>query len=114
MSDEKPNTNIDRRRFLTVVGATGAGAVALTGCSTDRVQKLIPYMVGNEDQIPGIATYYASSCTECAAACGLAFRVKDAHKTGRRWSNALSKSWLVRSSRTPDLASSSFRPTPAM
>ena len=77
MSDQKPDNQLDRRRFLTVVGATGVGAVALTGCSTDRVQKLIPYMVGNEDQIPGIATYYASSCTECAAACGLHVRTRE-------------------------------------
>ena len=77
MSDEILNSSIDRRRFLTVVGATGAGAVALSGCSTDRVQKLIPYMVGNEDQIPGIATFYASSCTECAAGCGLHVRTRE-------------------------------------
>ncbi len=77
MSDQTPDNKLDRRRFLTVVGATGAGAAALSGCTTDRVQKLIPYMVGNEDQIPGIATYYASSCTECAAACGLHVRTRE-------------------------------------
>ena len=77
MSDQKPDKTLDRRRFLTVVGATGAGAAALSGCSTDRVQKLVPYLVGSEDQIPGIATYYASSCTECAAACGLHVRTRE-------------------------------------
>ncbi|MBW8773385.1 MAG: hypothetical protein JF590_08870, partial [Gemmatimonadetes bacterium] len=77
MSDEILNSQIDRRRFLTVVGATGAGAVALSGCTTDRVQKLIPYMVGDEDQIPGIATFYASSCTECSAGCGLHVRTRE-------------------------------------
>ncbi|HEU4570967.1 MAG TPA: molybdopterin-dependent oxidoreductase [Gemmatimonadales bacterium] len=77
MSDEKPENAIDRRRFLTVVGATGAGAAALSGCSTDRVQKLIPYLVQSEDQIPGVATYYASSCAECAAGCGLHVRTRE-------------------------------------
>lgn len=77
MSDEKPNTTIDRRRFLTVVGVTGAGAVALSGCADDRAQKLIPYLVGNEDEVPGIATYYASSCAECAAGCGLHVRTRE-------------------------------------
>jgi anaerobic selenocysteine-containing dehydrogenase/Fe-S-cluster-containing dehydrogenase component len=77
MSDEKPNNSIDRRRFLTVVGATGAGAAALSGCSTDRVQKLVPYLVGNEDQIPGIATFYASSCTECSTGCGVHVRTRE-------------------------------------
>jgi hypothetical protein len=38
MSDQKPENSLDRRKFLTVVGATGAGAVALSVCSNDRVQ----------------------------------------------------------------------------
>jgi len=62
---------ISRRRFLSVVGVTGAGAAALSGCSTDKVEKLIPYLVQAEDQVPGIATIYASTCTECSAGCGL-------------------------------------------
>jgi anaerobic selenocysteine-containing dehydrogenase/Fe-S-cluster-containing dehydrogenase component len=78
MSEQKPESKVDRRKFLTVVGATGAGAAALSGCSTDRVQKLVPYLVGSEDQIPGVATYYASTCTECAAGCGLHVRTREA------------------------------------
>jgi molybdopterin-containing oxidoreductase family iron-sulfur binding subunit len=76
MSDET-RTTIDRRKFLTVVGVTGAGAVALSGCSTDKVEKLVPYLVQSEDQIPGIPTYYASTCTECAAACGLHVKTRE-------------------------------------
>ncbi|MGH7590942.1 MAG: hypothetical protein ACREL2_05850, partial [Gemmatimonadales bacterium] len=77
MSDETPKT-IDRRKFLTVVGVTGAGAAALSGCSTERVEKLVPYLVQSEDQIPGIPTYYASTCTECAAGCGLHVKTREA------------------------------------
>jgi anaerobic selenocysteine-containing dehydrogenase/Fe-S-cluster-containing dehydrogenase component len=62
---------MDRRKFLTVVGVTGVGTAALSGCSTEKVEKLIPYMVQSEDQIPGLPTVYASTCTECAAGCGL-------------------------------------------
>jgi len=76
MADE-PQSTIDRRRFLTVLGASGAGAVALSGCSTDRVEKLIPYLVQSEDQIPGVATWYASSCTECPTGCGLHVRTRE-------------------------------------
>ncbi len=76
MPDEVPDT-IDRRRFLTVLGVTGAGAAALSGCSTDRIEKLVPYLVQSEDQVPGIATYYASTCTECAAACGLHVKTRE-------------------------------------
>jgi len=68
---------LDRRRFLTVLGTSGAGAVALSGCSTDRVEKLIPYLVQAEDQVPGVATYYASSCTECASGCGVHVRTRE-------------------------------------
>jgi molybdopterin-containing oxidoreductase family iron-sulfur binding subunit len=77
MADEPKPTSIDRRRFLTVLGTTSAGAAVLSGCSTDRVQKLIPYMVQSEDQVPGVSTYYASTCTECSAGCGLHVRTRE-------------------------------------
>ena len=74
---EESGSTIDRRRFLTVLGTTSAGAAALGGCSTDRVEKLIPYLVQAEDQVPGVATYYASSCTECTSGCGLHVRTRE-------------------------------------
>jgi len=76
--DETQDSGMDRRRFLTVLGVTGAGTAALGGCSTDRVQKLIPYLVQSEDQVPGIPTFYASTCTECAAGCGLHVKTREA------------------------------------
>jgi anaerobic selenocysteine-containing dehydrogenase/Fe-S-cluster-containing dehydrogenase component len=77
MSDETPKEGMDRRRFLTVLGATGAGAMAVSGCSTERIEKLVPYMVQSEDQVPGIPTYYASTCTECSAGCGLHVKTRE-------------------------------------
>jgi len=72
MADEQTAPDgISRRRFLSVVGVTSAGAAALSGCSTDKVEKLIPYLVQSEDQVPGIPTIYASTCTECSAGCGV-------------------------------------------
>ncbi len=76
MTDE--TQRIDRRRFLTVLGVTGAGTAALSGCSTGKVEKLIPYLVQDEDQVPGIPTWYASTCTECAAGCGLHVKTREA------------------------------------
>jgi molybdopterin-containing oxidoreductase family iron-sulfur binding subunit len=68
---------MDRRKFLTVLGVSGGGALALSGCSTSRVEKLVPYLVQSEDQIPGVATYYASTCTECDAGCGVHVRTRE-------------------------------------
>jgi anaerobic selenocysteine-containing dehydrogenase/Fe-S-cluster-containing dehydrogenase component len=76
MAEEVPNT-IDRRKFLTVLGVTGGGVAMLSGCSTDRIQKLVPYLVQSEDQVPGLPTIYASTCTECAAGCGLHVRTRE-------------------------------------
>jgi molybdopterin-containing oxidoreductase family iron-sulfur binding subunit len=73
-----PN-QIDRRRFLKVLGVTGAGAAALSACGIgpEPTEKLIPYLIQPEDQIPGTATYYASTCRECAAGCGIHVRVRE-------------------------------------
>ena len=76
MPDDTPQ-QMDRRRFLTVLGVTGAGTAALTGCSTGQVEKLIPYLVQSEDQVPGIPTWYASTCTECPAGCGLHVKTRE-------------------------------------
>ena len=66
---------LDRRDFLKLVGA-GAGAAASAGCQ-DPVSKLIPYVVQPEEITPGIAVYYASTCTECPAACGLHVKTRE-------------------------------------
>jgi molybdopterin-containing oxidoreductase family iron-sulfur binding subunit len=70
---------MNRRRFLKVLGATGGGAAVLAGCGVDEKaqHKLIPYLVPPDDQIPGVATYYASTCRECAAGCGIHVRTRE-------------------------------------
>jgi len=71
--------SIDRRRFLKVLGVTGAGAAALSSCGIgpEPTERLIPYLIQPEDQIPGTATYYATTCRECAAGCGVRVRVRE-------------------------------------
>jgi len=71
--------SIDRRRFLKVLGVTGAGAAALSSCGIgpEPTERLIPYLIQPEDQIPGIATYYATTCRECPAGCGVQVRVRE-------------------------------------
>jgi molybdopterin-containing oxidoreductase family iron-sulfur binding subunit len=70
---------MNRRRFLKVLGVTGGGAAALAGCGIgpEPTEHLIPYVVPPEGQIPGIATYYASTCRECSAGCGIQVKVRE-------------------------------------
>jgi len=70
---------INRRRFLKVLGVSGAGAAAVSACGIgpEPTERLIPYLIQPEDQIPGLATYYATTCRECAAGCGLHVRVRE-------------------------------------
>src|SRR5258708_33056139 len=71
--------SIDRRRFLKVLGVTGAGAAAVSACGIgpEPTERLIPYLIQPEDQIPGTATYYATTCRECAAGRGVRVRIRE-------------------------------------
>ena len=71
-----PKTVVKRREFLKVLGSTGAAATAV-GCSMERVEQLIPYVVSPDHTVPGVSTNYATICRECAAACGVIAEVRD-------------------------------------
>jgi anaerobic selenocysteine-containing dehydrogenase/Fe-S-cluster-containing dehydrogenase component len=70
---------INRRRFLKVLGVTGGGVAALSGCGIgpEPTQQFVPYLVPPEDQIPGLPTWYAGTCRECAAGCGVHVKVRE-------------------------------------
>ena len=66
-----------RRKFLQVAGVSTAG-VAATACLQDpKPGEWMPHAVGSEDVIPGIPTWYASTCRECAAGCGILVKTRD-------------------------------------
>jgi anaerobic selenocysteine-containing dehydrogenase/Fe-S-cluster-containing dehydrogenase component len=67
---------IKRRDFLKVVGVGGAGA-GLVGCSTEKVERLLPFVVPPEDVTPGVATWYTTVCQECPAGCGMWVRTRE-------------------------------------
>jgi molybdopterin-containing oxidoreductase family iron-sulfur binding subunit len=58
-----------RRNFLKAV--TLAGTAAAAGCSSESARKLIPYIIPPEDIVPGEAAWYATTCRECPAGCGI-------------------------------------------
>ena len=66
---------VKRREFLKVLGASGAALAA------DRLLrgtgKLIPYLVSPDETVPGVSTYYATTCRECSAACGIIAETRD-------------------------------------
>jgi len=69
-------SGVNRRGFLKVLSVTGA-ATAAVGCGTANVEKLIPYLVSPDQTTPGVSNYYATTCRECAAGCGLIVEGRD-------------------------------------
>ena len=73
---EEQKQGTSRRTFLKVLGAAGATTAAI-GCSSNTGEKLIPYLVQPDETVPGVSNYYASTCRECAAGCGVLLEVRD-------------------------------------
>ena len=69
---------INRRQFIQLTGLTGA-AVALSGCTVNlqEYEKLEPYVVPPEDALPGQNIWYASTCRQCPAGCGIIVRISN-------------------------------------
>ncbi|MCC7053451.1 MAG: 4Fe-4S dicluster domain-containing protein [Gemmatimonadaceae bacterium] len=76
MSTESGATGVKRRDFLKVLGVTTA-ATTVTGCNTDYVRKLIPYVASPDATVPGVSNYFASTCRECAVSCGILVETRD-------------------------------------
>jgi molybdopterin-containing oxidoreductase family iron-sulfur binding subunit len=80
MSNDPESTGVKRRDFLKVLGVAGA-TVGTVGCSSEKVGKLIPYLVSPDETVSGVSTYYATTCRECSAACGLIAETRDGRTT---------------------------------
>jgi molybdopterin-containing oxidoreductase family iron-sulfur binding subunit len=77
------NLKINRRNFLKMLGWGGAGS-ALAGCDLPTTvtleegkEEAVSYFMPEEYVIPGIGVWYASTCTQCEAGCGLHGRVRE-------------------------------------
>ncbi|HLA38803.1 MAG TPA: molybdopterin-dependent oxidoreductase, partial [Candidatus Glassbacteria bacterium] len=71
---ETPDS-LARRDFLKLGGV--AAVFSLVGCMQRPAEKIIPYLNQPEETVPGVATWYASTCGECQAACGVLARVRE-------------------------------------
>ncbi|GAB4419347.1 MAG: hypothetical protein Kow002_06900 [Anaerolineales bacterium] len=66
---------ISRRDFIKLAGLGAATTAALTGCGpASRVVVREPYTDMPEYTVHGASTYFATTCRECAAGCGLIVR----------------------------------------
>jgi anaerobic selenocysteine-containing dehydrogenase/Fe-S-cluster-containing dehydrogenase component len=66
---------IDRRDFLKIVGMT-AGAAATVACK-EPIHHIIPYLNQPEEVVPGIPTYYNSTCRICPSACSVRVKTRE-------------------------------------
>jgi molybdopterin-containing oxidoreductase family iron-sulfur binding subunit len=76
MSDTSESAGVRRRDFLKVLGVAGAASAAV-GCGNTQIERLIPYLVNPDDTVPGVSNYYASTCRECSAGCGVLMETRD-------------------------------------
>ena len=76
VSTETESKGIKRRDFLKVVGG-GAVLAASIGCESDPVEKIIPYLNSPDNTVPGVSTYYATTCRGCVAGCGVIAATRD-------------------------------------
>jgi anaerobic selenocysteine-containing dehydrogenase len=65
---------LSRRAFLKLIAVTGAAA---SGCTQPPTRELIPYVVPDENVIPGVPSFFASVCRECPASCGVVARIRE-------------------------------------
>lgn len=71
-----------RRDFLKALGL--GGTATLAGCDLPTTvtleegkEDVVSYLLPEEYVIPGVGVWYASTCTQCAAGCGIHGRVRE-------------------------------------
>lgn len=72
--------HVDRRDFMRLFSATAVLA-STAACVQRPLEKAIPYQDQPVDQVPGVPVYYASTCAECAAGCGIVVKTREGRPT---------------------------------
>lgn len=73
-ADQGPQ-RFNRRDFLKLGGA--AAIFSMIACGSRPEEKIIPYVHQQEEIILGQPNYYASTCGECPAACGVVIKSRE-------------------------------------
>src|SRR5919108_3914655 len=71
---------VERRRFLKTLGLTGS-AIALEHCTPAPSDTLTSDAIAPDNITPGVPTYYATSCRQCPAGCGMRVKVVNGRVT---------------------------------
>ncbi|MBM4161949.1 MAG: molybdopterin oxidoreductase, partial [Ignavibacteria bacterium] len=67
---------MSRKQFIALL--TSSAAFAAAGCADYRDKgEIVPYSKNPEEITPGVANYYASTCTGCAQACGILVKTRE-------------------------------------
>jgi MoCo/4Fe-4S cofactor protein with predicted Tat translocation signal len=69
-------SEMSRRRFLALLTASASFAAASCSSYQDKGE-VIPYNKEPVGVIPGVANYYASTCTGCKNACGILVKARE-------------------------------------
>ncbi len=77
------SNRVNRRDFLKIMGWGGVGAT-LAGCDMPTTvtleqgkEEITSYVTPEEYVIPGVGVWYASTCLQCPAGCGVHGRVRE-------------------------------------
>ncbi len=69
--------SLQRRDFLSILGASFA-ALGLSACDLRAPKEtVVPYLQEVEGYVPGVANWFASTCSGCSAACGILAKTRE-------------------------------------
>jgi len=77
-----------KRREFIILGSVGAASASLLSACGHPEEKLIPAFIPDEDYVPGIDYWKASTCGMCSAGCGIIVRTRE-HKANKIEGNPL-------------------------
>jgi len=77
-----------KRREFIILSSIGASSASLLSACGHPEEKLIPAFIPDEEFVPGIDYWKASTCGMCAARCGISVRTRE-HKANKIEGNRL-------------------------